>query len=231
MGPLRPATPAASVSEANGTPMVDRYESVGLRGNPFAGGHIDAETDPRLFVPRGLPDRPPPPGTGAFLQVIGERGAGKSTHVNRWRRSEPGPLHYIPRAPYAQRWRRPPVGPLVYGDEIDRMPGPLRRRWFSLLARQGATLVIGTHEDLSGLARRAGFGQDGATLATYRLGPIDRVTLDDLLDARLRAASVGGTDPTELLTIADRARIYAGANGSIRRAQTIGHELIAERVR
>lgn len=213
-------------------PVLDRYESIGLHRNPFAGSDVNAATNPDLFVARGLPTEPPPPSAGSFVQVIGERGAGKSTHVDRWRRMEPGPLHYIPRHPYRRRWHRPPLGPIAYGDEIDRMPRALRRAWFHRLARSGATLVIGTHVDLSGLARRAGYGRDDrAQVATYRLPPIDRAALDELLDARIRASAIGDIDPAELLSGADRARILAGADGSIRRAETIGHELIAERVR
>jgi hypothetical protein len=119
----------------------------------------------------------------------------------------------------------------VYGDEIDRMPRPLRRRWFRQLAEQGATLVIGTHTDLADLARWAGFGRGGATISTYQLGSVRRATLDAILDARIAAAAITRTAPTDLLSDADRRRIFDGAGGSIRTAETIGHELIAERVR
>lgn len=210
---------------------IDRYRRVGLRGNPFAAGET-AAASPALFVPRGLPPEAPDPGSGAFVQVIGHSGAGKSTHLNRWRRQTPGPLHYIPYEPYHRRWQRPPVGSIVYGDEIDRMPAPLRRRWFRLLASRSSTLVVGTHVDLSDLARRAGFGQAGADLVTYRLGPVDRDELDAMLDARIAAASIDDRARTvSLLTDDDRQRILDRSAGSIRRAETIGHELIAERVR
>lgn len=215
--------------------LVDRYRRVGLLRNPFEGDG-GPQSEPGLFVARGLPAEAPSPGTGAFVQVIGESGAGKSTHVQHWRRSTPGPLHYIPRAPYRHRWRRPPVDSIVYGDEIDRMPRRLRRRWFRRLADRRATLVIGTHADLAPLARWAGFGHDGALLSTHYLGPIDRVTLDAILDARIAAAAIGGAElatrpVTEVLTDADRQRIFSSSAGSIRKAETIGHELIAERVR
>lgn len=209
----------------------DRYHEVGLRRNPFAGDD-DADSNPALFVSRGLPKDPPQPGSGAFVQVIGHSGAGKSTHVHRWRSSSSGPLHYVPLAPYRQRWRRPPLNSIVYGDEIDRMPGPQRWRWFRRLAGLGATLVIGTHVDLSDLARKAGFGRHGREVSTYELPPIDRTTLDALLDARIAAAAIDETvEPTTLLTAADRQRILDRSAGSIRHAETIGHELVAARVR
>ncbi|MGI9615686.1 MAG: hypothetical protein ACR2QO_22430, partial [Acidimicrobiales bacterium] len=198
---------------------------------PFAGDD-NADANPALFVARGLPDEAPPPGSGAFVQVIGESGAGKSTHVHRWRSRAPGPLHYIPLVPYRRRWRRPPLNPIVYGDEIDRMPGPQRWRWFRLLARHGATLVIGSHVDLSDLARKAGFGRDGCELSTFQLPAIDRAALDAMLDARIVAAAIDDTvEPAALLTDADRKRILDRSAGSIRHAETIGHELIAARVR
>jgi hypothetical protein len=112
------------------------------------------------------------------------------------------------------------------------MPGPQRWRWFRRLAERGATLVIGTHIDLSDLAAKAGFGRDGRELSTYELPTIDRATLDAMLDARIAAASIDETvDPTSLLTNADRQRILERSAGSIRDVETLGHELIAARVR
>ena len=92
--------------------------------------------------------------------------------------------------------------------------------------------MIGTHVDLSDLARKAGFGRDGCELTTFQLPTIDRATLDAMLDARIVAAAIDDTvEPSVLLTDADRQRILDRSDGSIRHAETIGHELIAARVR
>ena len=112
-----------------------------------------------------------------MVQVIGDQGMGKSTHLAEWRRLRPGPFHYIPRRPLRDRRRPAPIAPLVYGDEIDRMPPRLRSRWFSQLAAVDATVVIGTHRDLSSIARRAGFD-----VRTHRLRPVTRAELAVVLD-------------------------------------------------
>ena len=132
------AEPAAT--EAPG--HVDRYVAVGLTHNPFAAPGHDDRLGP-AFVDRGLPN-PPGPGAGTLVQVIGEAGAGKSSQLRHWQRLVPGPHHWVPRAPYRSRWTTAPepVDGIAYGDEIDRMPTPIRFRWFRQAARLGATLVI-----------------------------------------------------------------------------------------
>ena len=207
---------------------LDRYQAVGLRNNPFAADDLidDEPADPAgpWFVSRGLPS-PPPPSSRTLVQVIGDQGAGKTTHVRRWRSLTPGPYHYVPRRPYLQRWRRPPVGPVVYADEIDRMPRPIRWVWFRALARASSTAVTGTHIDLTRRAERAGL-----TVITHRLGPIDRSTLKAIIEARLRSAATGHGPITVEFDDDDITRIHHKSQGSVREAEIICHELLAERV-
>lgn len=212
-----------------GGPFVDRYHRVGLRGNPFsASGSADPHepVSGPWFVDRGLAP-PPPPASAVVVQVIGDQGMGKSTHLAEWRRTQPGPLHYLPRRPYRDRRRPPPVATLVYGDEIDRMPVRLRRRWFRRLAALGATVVIGTHRDLSAVARRAGFG----IVHTHRLGPVSQPELALVLDRRLRSAAVAGRLPAVAFTDDDIDAIHDESGGNLRCADSIAHRLLAERVR
>lgn len=207
----------------------DRYRQVGLVGNPFsaaaAGDPHEPATGP-WFVDRGLAS-PPPPGSGAVVQIIGDQGAGKSTQLAEWRRLRPGPLHYIPRRPHLDRRRPPPVEDLVYGDEIDRMPRRLRRRWFRQLAGIGATVVIGTHRDLSALARRAGFD----VVHTHHLGPSLRSELAVVLDRRLQAAAVAGAALLVALSDHDVDLIHAHSGGNLRAADSFAHRILADRVR
>ena len=158
--------------------IIDRYQQHGLRSNPFAvpPGPQGAAS---VFVDRGLLD-PPGAGSSTLVQVIGEKGYGKSTQVFEWQTKAPGPYHYVPRHPYRTRWASPPTETLVYGDEIDRMPSPLRWRWFRQLARLEATVVIGTHIDLAARARRAGLH-----VVTHHLGPADLSTMATLLRSRI----------------------------------------------
>ncbi|MDH4279008.1 MAG: hypothetical protein OEW83_13110 [Acidimicrobiia bacterium] len=206
----------------------DRYHQVGLRNNPFSADVSDDPHEPVTgpwFVDRGLAP-PPPAGSRVLVQVIGDQGMGKSTHLAEWRRLRPGPLHYIPRRPYRDRWRPPPVGALVYGDEIDRMPVPLRRRWLQQLGLVGATVFVGTHRNLTGVARRAGL-----EVRTHRLGPVSPSELAVVLDRRLQAAAIAGRAVGVVFTASDVAAIHAESGGNLRAADSIAHRLLAERVR
>lgn len=202
--------------------VVDRYRAAGLDGNPFA-VELFAGGDHRLFVDRGLP-APPPPGSATLVQVIGGKGAGKTTHVLRWRSLTDGPYHYVRRRPCSSRWKRPPIGALVYADEVDRMPWPVRRGWLRRAARSGATIVAGTHRDLTGPARRAGL-----RVITHRLDPADVATLRCMVERRIDRASITGV-PALLLDDHDMTEVHRRSDGNIRTAETILHELVAERV-
>lgn len=209
-------------------PGFDRYRTVGLRGNPFSASDSDDPHEPTTgpwFVDRGFAP-PPSPGSRCMVQVIGEQGSGKSTHIAEWRRLQPGPLHYIPRRPYRDRRRTPPIGALVYGDEIDRMPMALRRRWFRRLGAIGATLVVGTHQDLSRIARRAGFD-----VLTHRLDPVSPSELAVILDRRVRAAASSDQVPSVAFDDRDVEAIHTASRGNLRAADSIAHRILADCVR
>lgn len=114
---------------------------------------------------------------------------------------------------------------IIYGDEIDRMPRPLRRRWFADLAAQGVTLIIGTHIDLERLGRRKGFD-----VITHRLRPFDRATLGRAIDLRLRAVATGDDIP-ELFTDVDLDLVFTESDGVPEEADVVCHRLLAQRVR
>ncbi len=203
---------------------VDRYHEAGLRRNPFVARQI-GDPPVAFFVDRGVP-APPAPGSATLFQVIGESGFGKSTHLDHWRTGTPAPYHYIVRAPYRQRWMEPPVESLVYGDEIDRMPRPLRRRWFRDLAAIGATVVVGTHRDLAVPARRAGLA-----VQTHRLEPMDATTLIAIVNGRIDAASteLGKRSPFRF-DAAELNRLLQRSGGVPRVAEVIAHQMVADRV-
>jgi hypothetical protein len=210
----------------------DRYVEAGLRANPFATTWSDERTDG--LVDRGLGPAPVP-AQRTLVQVVGERGFGKTTQLRQWRRQapapqqpapdHPAPYHYVVRVPYRQRWVPPPVAPLVFADEVDRLPGPRRWRWFRALARVGATAVVGTHRDLGHHARRAGL-----TVVTHWLDPISSDDLARIVGARLGAAALDPTRPPQLVSRADVAAVHARSGGSIRAAEVLCHGLVAERV-
>ncbi len=216
----------------SGAPVefVDRYRAAGLLGNPFAhesvgGEGVEGGEGAAWFVDRGLPD-PPPAGSGTLVQILGDKGAGKTTQVMHWRRRSRGPYHYVPQLPRRARWLAPPVAPLVYADEIDRMPATLRRRWFGHLARARSTLVAGTHDDLAAPARRAGLA-----VVTHHLGPADIATFRQVVERRLRHASVSPSTVPQLLSEEDVVDVHARSGGNLRLAEWLLHEVIADRVR
>lgn len=203
--------------------IADRYHQHGLRANPFAVPQ-PIPSQPGSFIDRGLPD-PPGASSATLVQVIGDKGAGKSTQVFEWQRREPGPYHYVPPRPYRSRWARPPIADLVYADEIDRMPVPLRSRWFRKLAVTGATVVAGTHVNLASVAHRAGLA-----VVTHRLGPASVATVRAVLEARVLQASIVDVTSSFRLTNADIVDLHARSQGSLRTAEVLAHELVAQRV-
>lgn len=203
--------------------MIDRYEAAGLTRNPFCVEAVDATS---VFVDRGLAD-PPGPGCSAFVQVIGESGAGKSTHVRHWQRRHPGPYHWVPREPYRSRWAELPLGDMVYGDEIDRLPVPLRSRWFRRLAAAGSTLVIGTHVDLSRLAKRSGF----RSIETHHVPELDASAVADMARQRIAISAVTGKEARahNLLTDDEIAQL-ADRSSTMGEATSLLHQAVAAAV-
>ena len=202
---------------------IDLYELAGLRMNPFATSE-DPELATRLFVDRGVAD-PPPPGSATLVQLIGHKGAGKTTQLLAWRRDIPGPYHYVPPRPYRSRWARPPVAPLVYADEVDRMPRPLRGWWFRQLSQARATALVGTHADLTRVASRAGL-----QVITHTLDRPDEAFMAAVFSRRFADVEVNGPSAARLDAAALRV-VHERAGGSLRAAEVLGHEFVAAQIR
>ena len=84
--------------------------------------------------------------------------------------------------------------------------------------------MVATHVDLSAIAERAGLAT-----TTHRLGPVDRATLNEIVRRRIDAVAINREQPFRL-TPDDVASAHRAANGSIRDAETLLHELVAARV-
>jgi hypothetical protein len=194
----------------------DPYRRCGLAANPFAHGGAG---EPAAWVDRGLPP-PPAPGGRRLVQVIGVKGAGKTSTLRRWRDAEPAPWRYVPRG--ARRLRPLPVAPLVYWDEVDRAPAALRRWALRTAARRGATVVAGTHADFGAQARRAGLAVD-----TVVLPPITAGELTTWAGRRLTAVGAG---PDWALPAPVAADVAARAGASWRAAGDLLHVWVAREV-
>jgi hypothetical protein len=139
----------------------DPYRHHGLRENPFAHGAGGPQAA-ASWVDRGH-SAPVEPGRRRLVQVIGVKGAGKTSTLRRWRLAAPGTWRHVP--PGARRLRPLPVAPLVYWDEADRAPAAIRWWGWRTAARRGATVVAGTHVDLEAEALAAGLTVDSVFLA------------------------------------------------------------------
>lgn len=180
------------------------YGQLGLSRNPFV-----AEEEPgvtrELWLDRGLPDAPSLT-AGSFVQVVGPKGAGKTSHLLRWRASEPGPYRHVD--PGWRRARPLPVAALVYWDEVDRVPSPLLRLALAGVARLGGAIRCGTHRDLSAEAARAGL--DVTTFVLPLLEPAAILAWSAL---RVRAVTRAGCEPRWCLDARDAAHIAAASVG------------------
>ena len=196
--------------------MIDPYRAAGLKRNPFVaeGSPGVAEehwTDRRL--PASLTLRP-----GVFVQVIGPKGSGKTSHLLRWRASAPGPYRHV--RPGWGRLRPLPAGPVVYWDEADR--ALWIKAALAIQGRQAAMVVVGTHRNLSPMARKAGF-----RVETHELGRLTPKEVEAFAARRIGAA---GGEPGQFADI-DYDDIARRAGASLREAGRLLHIEVARRVR
>ncbi len=163
------------------SPLDLPYARLNLRRNPFGSipledrGHL-AVLDLDPITAALEPDR-------AALQIVGDRGHGKTTHLLAIR------ARLFPDAPYIhldQERAIPaiPAASLLFLDEAQRFP----RRQLAQLGRGTARLVLGTHADHARALSRA-----GRPVTTIRLGPRDLTAdrLGRLLGRRIEHARRG----------------------------------------
>lgn len=149
------------------------FEELNLRRNPFGEApREERATLAEVDLPLPLP--------GEALQVLGEAGHGKSTHLLALAaRLEGATYEYVPEGARAFRAPLDARGPLCL-DEAQRVKPRLLRALF----RTGRTLVLGTHADLSPHA--------GRPLRTVRLeGPVPLERLRRIVARRLEWARRG----------------------------------------
>ena len=148
------------------------FAHLNLRYNPF--GELDACTRARIAVVEPLTVEP-----GEVLQVLGEAGRGKTTHLLAVAQQLPGSVYeYVPEGESRYRARTfPAAGYLL--DEAQRVRPALLRRLFA----RAPQLVIASHEDLTPLSRRP--------IRTVRIEGLGLAKLDAIIRARVEAARRG----------------------------------------
>ena len=152
------------------------FAHLNLRRNPF--GELPLEARPELAVLEVEPLLAHLAPERAVLQLLGDKGRGKTTHLLALRAARPAPYVHLPED---EPLPAVPVDlPLLYLDESQRLPWRLRRKLF----RGPGRLVLGTHEDHTRALRRA-----GRPVTTVEAGAgLDLARLEQIVGKRIEAA-------------------------------------------
>jgi ABC-type uncharacterized transport system YnjBCD ATPase subunit len=171
----------------NGTaPITLAFAHLNLRFNPF--GELDPEERARVAVLPPLGVR-----SGEVVQVMGEAGRGKTTHLLAWHAAIPASgYEYVPEG--SDRLRTLSLPAVFFADEAQR----LCRRDLDRLFCSVDRLVIATHADLAPLARRP--------VRTLVLEGLDLDKLEGIVSRRIEAAR-RGTGPVPSLSRASLAAL------------------------
>jgi hypothetical protein len=131
--------------------MANPYHLFGLQRNPFVIEQSPGVSE-NLWVERSLSCQTPKAKNTTFVQVIGDKGAGKTSLMIHWQRMIPGPYFYVPRT-YHRFFLLPPLKDIVYWDEVDRMPLWTFLLYLTIAKIKGYTIVCGTHKNLTTWAK------------------------------------------------------------------------------
>lgn len=193
------------------------YIALGLQRNPFV-LESDSLLPDQLWIDRGW-SVAPRPHDKRLVQLIGVRGAGKTTHLRHWQSQTGGPYCYYP--PGWGRVKIPPAGAkalrspaeILYWDEGDRIPYPLLLSAFIRAAQQHQTIAVGTHKSLSNAAKIAGL-----RVSTVYIQPFDSRLLQIWAQQRIEAVVLSARGCRLRLLDEEAKRIAIAAQGSWRDA-------------
>ncbi|OKH12918.1 hypothetical protein [[Limnothrix rosea] IAM M-220] len=194
--------------------MVDPYKAIGLSHNPFIGEEQLAEPT-EIWLDRGF-SKPPQPHARQLLQILGDRGFGKSAHLHHWRSQTGGSYCYYPAG--LGRFKFPPIEPIVYWDEGDRLPFIFlipALIWASLTS---ATIAVGTHQDLRFWAKLCGLA-----VKTIELPPVTPQLLQTWANLKIQAATLPDQTCLLELSLSEAEDMIKKAAGSWRTATDYLH--------
>lgn len=189
--------------------LLNPYVALGLQRNPFI-LESSATITPSLWIDRGY-SSPPLPKAKQFVQLVGVKGAGKTSHLKYWQARTGGEYCYYP--PDRGRFKMPATGPIAYWDEADRIPLPYLLMALAGAARCGSTVVVGTHADLSLAARMTGL-----LTKTIYIEPFDELLLLNWANRRIEAVRIPDAICRLRLDMATAKEIVATVDGSWREA-------------
>jgi hypothetical protein len=199
---------------------IDPYHQIGLRRNPFIAPET-LEISPHRWLDMGF-SFPPSPQPKLFVQIIGKKGAGKTSHLLHWKQ-QIGGIYYYCQADW-QRWQFPPLSQVVYWDEADRIPLPILLISLGKMSYLQGTIMVGTHHNLSPLAYRFGF-----QVKTIHLSTLTVSYLLQWAQESLEAERLSPDIPIKVnLTTSHARKIMAQSQGSWRIAANYLHIWLAK---
>jgi hypothetical protein len=173
-----------------------------------------------------------------FIQLLGTKGAGKTSHLLHWQQQTGGDYYY--QKPWD--WRSiPPFQSdqwsikVTYWDEANRIPTPTL-----IWALKGAyhhrlTVVVASHINLAPIARFSGY-----PIHTIRLNCLTLPHLQRWISQQFQAEFLPGRSPGQelalkhiqhQLTEAFLTEIIKQSQGSWRRTATLLHRWLAQQIR
>lgn len=151
------------------------FAALNLKRNPF--GELSQTERARLAITNIAEFSAKLSQTGFALQVLGEQGRGKTTHLIALKQDFPdAPYIY-----YAEDAPKPhvPKAPLLFLDETQRFSKQERKQIF----KQNASFVIATHENHEAELKKAGL-----ECVTLTLSGLSKEKLECILSARIEAS-------------------------------------------
>jgi hypothetical protein len=215
---------------------LDPYYSFGLKRNPFFAPQ-DLQIEGDRWLDFGY-SQAVSPRQRLFVQFLGEKGAGKTSHLLHWQQQTGG--HYFYQAPW--QWQTlPPCQPdptgvaIAYWDEANRIPVPTLIWALKKAYKLQLTVVVGSHINLAPLARLVGYQTqtidlDHLTLPRLRCW-INQHFIAELLPERLLEQNLAFQQLQNKFTDQFLLTILNESAGSWRRTATILHRWLAQQVK
>jgi hypothetical protein len=212
--------------------ILDPYHCLGLKRNPFfAPDSLEIDGDRWLDLGYSVA---PLPQQRIFLEIIGQKGSGKTSHLLHWQQQTGG--NYFYQKPWF--WRElPPYLPqitedfnrrfITYWDEANRIPIPTLLWVLKQAYHQKMTVVIASHWSLKIFAKIVGF-----SVKTVKLKPFNLEQLKSWIDRQLIAEKLFDDHEPNLAFSSDQLEtIMTVSQGSWRKAATYLHRLTAQQAR
>ncbi len=173
-----------------------------------------------------------------FIQFLGVKGAGKTSHLLYWQRQTGGDYYY--QKPW--HWvSMPPMTPqkfgvkITYWDEANRIPLPTLIWSLNRAYKNQITVVVGSHINLGAIARLVGY-----EIQTIRLQNLSLPRLRSWIDRQFQASLLPRRSPLQQLALGQIRQqltdlvlmtMIEQSHGSWRQVTTQLHRWLAQQVR